>query len=63
MYSIDVELKQIVCCKSQSAGLFVTDMEEASSPALVLKSCPAVDSLEEVQIDVRKCYRQTNPSG
>jgi hypothetical protein len=63
MHSIDIELEQIVCCKSQGTRVFAIDMEKASSPALVLKSCPTVDALEKGQVDIRKCYRQANLSG
>ena len=42
--------------------LFAIDMEMASSPALVLKSRPTVDTLEKGQIDVRKRYRQAELS-
>lgn len=63
MYPIEIELEQVIGCKSQGVRLFAMNMKEASSPALVLKSCPAIDSLKEVQIDLRKGYRQANLRG
>lgn len=62
MHSIEIELEQIICCESQGTRLFAIEMKKASSPALVLKSRPTIDTLEKGQINFGKRYRQANLS-